>query len=408
MQDQFSEKEQELENCRDELSEKEQELENCRGQLSEKEQELENCRGQLSEKEQELDYCLGQLSEKEEQLKFLQEHVIEKEEHENQLMRQLTQTEENKVNLQTESAATKQELTACKEQLWEKEEQLRKTEKQNDNLNRQLREREAQAENLQAQLNEQELQLTNLQKEKAFLEEKVRAKLQEVTNLEKQLRDQEQDKAELHTALSTANETLRKYESQLKQRDWVISPDEIQITENCLGAGGWGRVVEGRYCDCAVAVKHLHKSTLTPKERSLFEREMDIASRCRHPCLLQFIGATQDASPMFITELMEASLRTLLGHRKLSEIEISVISLDVARALNYLHQRKPIPIVHRDVSSANVLLWRQRDQWRGKVSDYGTAKFVQEIMTVAPGALIYSAPEAGSPYNQTVKVSQFY
>ena len=132
---------------------------------------------------------------------------------------------------------------------------------------------------------------------------------------------------------------------------------------------------------------------------------MNIASKCRHPNLLQFVGATKDeGTPLFVTELMEKSLRTLLDQRQLSETEIAVISLDVALALNYLHQKKPEPIIHRDVSSANVLLWRQGDQWRGKVSDYGTANFIQQTMTVAPGAMIYSAPEALTS-NQTVKVS---
>ena len=132
---------------------------------------------------------------------------------------------------------------------------------------------------------------------------------------------------------------------------------------------------------------------------------MNIASKCRHPHLLQFIGATVDeGSPLFVTELMEKSLRTLLEQQQLSEVEIRTISLDVARALNYLHQKKPEPIIHRDVSSANVLLWRQGDQWRAKVSDYGTANFMQQTIAVAPGAMIYSAPEALTP-NQTVKVS---
>ena len=129
--------------------------------------------------------------------------------------------------------------------------------------------------------------------------------------------------------------------------------------------------------------------------------------------MLQFIGATQDESPLFVTEIMEKSLRKLLRERQqenehLTETEIMFISLDVARALNYLHQRKPEPIVHRDVSSANVLLWKQNNQWRGKLGDYGTAKFLQETMTVAPGAMIYAAPEIGSPFKQTVKVSLLY
>ena len=131
---------------------------------------------------------------------------------------------------------------------------------------------------------------------------------------------------------------------------------------------------------------------------------MSIASRCRHPCLLQFIGATNDeGSPLFVTELMESSLRKLLEQRSLSTTEVAVISLDVARALNYLHQKKPHPIIHRDISSANVLLWRQADQWRGKVSDYGAANIMQHTMSVCPGAAVYSAPEAFTK-NQTAKV----
>ena len=38
------------------------------------------------------------------------------------------------------------------------------------------------------------------------------------------------------------------------------------------------------------------------------------------------------------------------------------------------------------------------------MSDYGTANFMQHTMTVAAGAMIYSAPEALTS-NQTVKVS---
>ena len=212
--------------------------------------------------------------------------------------------------------------------------------------------------------------------------------------------------SELQLSLSTTQQTRSELHSQ-EARDWVILRHEIKITEKCLGRGGWGSVNKGTYayCGCTVAVKQIHELILSPHNINLFEREMNIASKCRHPHLLQFIGATKDeGTPLFVTELMEKSLRTLLEQRQLSETEIAVISLDVALALNYLHQKKPEPIIHRDVSSANVLLWRQGDQWRGKVSDYGTANFVQQTMTVAPGARIYSAPEALTS-NQTVNVS---
>ena len=263
---------------------------------------------------------------------------------------------------------------------------------------------------LEGKLGEKDFQRAILQdneeEESAKLQEQLRGKREEVAELERELNDREQDYIKLQRDLCETKEKLNKCESLLTTREWLISREEIEIMrEKFLGEGSYGKVFKGRYRGCVVAVKEL-KSLSTSQERDLFEREMDIASRCRHPCLLQFIGATQDEeTPLFVTELMESSLRKLLEKRQLSEKEIAVISLDVAHALNYLHQRKPKAIVHRDVTSANVLLWKQNGEWRGKLGDYGTAKFLQEIMTKAPGCMIYGAPEVGCPYNQTVKVS---
>ncbi|KAL9975204.1 hypothetical protein ACROYT_G012336 [Oculina patagonica] len=176
------------------------------------------------------------------------------------------------------------------------------------------------------------------------------------------------------------------------------------MTNKELGRGAWARVVQGKFRRCYVAVKEIHHEIISPYYRRLFEREIGIASRCRHPCLLQFIGATNDSgNPIIVTEVMEKSLRKLLKDRPLSTTEIFIISLDVARALNYLHQNKPHPIIHRDISSANVLLWRQGDQWRSKVSDYGTANVVRQCTIDDPGAVIYCAPEShGDAHNQII------
>ena len=283
------------------------------------------------------------------------------------------------------------------------QEQLQEKDFTETSLRDQLREKEEEEENSQIQFREMEQRLTNCEEQIREKEEERAHLEQQVTALERQLRAKDEEVNELELSLLTAQQTITEQRRQ-ETCDWVIPRSEIEMTNKCLGRGGWGSVNEGTYCGCTIAVKQIHELILSPHNRRLFEREMSIASRCRHPCLLQFIGATNDeGSPLFVTELMETSLRALLEERHLSESEISVISLDVSRALNYLHQKT---IVHRDVSSANVLLWRQGDQWRGKVSDYGTAKFMQQTMTVAPGALIYSAPEALTS-NQTDKVSWF-
>ncbi|CAH3182536.1 unnamed protein product [Porites lobata] len=290
--------------------------------------------------------------------------------------------------------------------------QLRDTQQREENLQRQFRDLQEREQSAQRQLTESQQREQNLQRQLRELQEQEQNSQRQLTesqqreqNSQGQLRNCQEQVSELQLSLSTAQLTINEFRSQ-ETRDWVITRDEIQITDKCLGRGGWGSVNEGTYCGCTVAVKQIHELILSPHNINLFEREMNIAAKCRHPHLLQFIGATKDeGTPLFVTELMEKSLRTLLDQRQLSETEICTISLDVARALNYLHQKKPEPIIHRDVSSANVLLWRQGEEWRGKVSDYGTANFIQQTMTVAPGAMIYSAPEALTS-KQTVKVTR--
>ena len=54
---------------------------------------------------------------------------------------------------------------------------------------------------------------------------------------------------------------------------------------------------------------------------------------------------------------------------------------------------KTTPIVHQNISSANVLLWRRDDQWRAKISAYCTANVCQNTRNDAATAMYY-APEA--------------
>ena len=238
---------------------------------------------------------------------------------------------------------------------------------------------------------EQQRLLEEERQQKATLEERLR-------NLELQMQEERNrylsNERQLQSAVSAAQEELTEYQRR-QPKDWIIQREEVLLSESVLGKGAWGSVRQGTFRGCQVAVKEIHELILSPHNRRLFEREMSIASCCRHPNLLQFIGATNDdGRPLFVTELLETSLRHLLSERALNLEEIVSLALDVAKGLNYLHLNRPLPIIHRDISSANVLLWRRNDCWRAKLSDYGSANFMRQCMTVSPGAIIYSAPEA--------------
>ena len=219
--------------------------------------------------------------------------------------------------------------------------------------------------------------------------------LQELTLvLQQHIQDSTQRISELEEQLKQQNTSVQSHD----KIHWVIERDEVQVTQEILGRGGWGEVKVGVFRGTRVAVKCLYEVILSEYNLTLFSREMDIASRVRHPNLLQFIGATKIGNPLIITELMSTSLRKELEKSPLTRPQIIGISNDVASALNYLHLWKPQPILHRDVSSANVLLEASSSgQWKGKLSDYGSANLLHQIRTAAPGSPSYAAPEAISP-----------
>ena len=157
-----------------------------------------------------------------------------------------------------------------------------------------------------------------------------------------------------------------------------------------------------------VAAKFLYDVILSDYNRWLFAREMTIAAKLRHHLLL-FIGATRVGQAIILTELMPTSLRRELERREIPRIQVTSISQDVGHALCYLHQWQPHPIIHRDISSANVLLEPLPNGcWRAKVSDYGSANFINLVSTtIGPGNPTYAAPEASSPFQHSPKMDVY-
>ena len=214
----------------------------------------------------------------------------------------------------------------------------------------------------------------------------------------------------LERSLAETTQDLRRCEDRLESNSthWVVRREEIELTGPELGVGGWATVTVAKFRGIKVAVKRIHNRIISHHNLQLFQREMNMAARLRHPNLVQFIGATIEGQRMIIMELMATSLR------KRSQLErdvyfqpntVKAISLDVACGLNYLHLIQPDPIVHRDISSANVLLEDLPNRmWRAKLTDYGSVNVVRQLHTQNPGSPVYSAPEASNPHLQSPKM----
>ena len=230
---------------------------------------------------------------------------------------------------------------------------------------------------------------------------------------ERRFQEVERGREEAERSRREAESRVQELERRLEESDqhWLIQRREIHMTDKLLGGGGWGEVKIANFRGVQVAAKVIYKDLQSPYYHRAFIREMNMASRVRHPNLVQFIGASMYEEMVILMELMPTSLRQHLTSNApaipSAAFRISV-SLDVARALNYLHLMQPHPIIHRDISSANILLEPlTNEKWRAKVTDYGSVNLQNRLKTENPGNPVYSAPEAHIPSRQTTKMDVF-
>ena len=213
---------------------------------------------------------------------------------------------------------------------------------------------------------------------------------------------------DLQRSLAETTQELRKCEDLLQANSthWVVRREEIELTGPELGVGGWATVTVAKFRGIQVAVKRIHNQIVSHHNLELFQREMNMAARLRHPNLNQLIGATMEGEMMIVMELMATSLRNQLEKEMyFPPLIVKAISLDVARGLNYLHLMQPDAIVHRDISSANVLLDQlPLGNWRAKLTDYGSVNLLRQLHTENPGSPAYAAPEASNPRLQSPKM----
>ena len=215
-----------------------------------------------------------------------------------------------------------------------------------------------------------------------------------------------QDSQQAMEALRDTNEQLQRENRELcsyiETPHWVIKREELQMTRQEIGGGAYGKVNIAIFRGTKVAAKSLHEVIISEYNLGVFTREMEISSRIHHPNIVQFLGATRVNNPILLYELMTTSLYKKIQEARLTQPQIVDVSSDITSALAYLHLWKPHPIIHRDVSSPNVLMEPSgNDRWRSKLSDFGSANLQSRVKTEIPGNPAYASPEAGIPDNHT-------
>ncbi|KAK9227563.1 hypothetical protein WN943_012616 [Citrus x changshan-huyou] len=161
-----------------------------------------------------------------------------------------------------------------------------------------------------------------------------------------------------------------------------------------------------------VAVKKLGEEVISDDDRvRAFRDELALLQKIRHPNVVQFLGAVTQSSPMMIvTEyLPKGDLRAFLKRKGALKPSTAVrFALDIARGMNYLHENKPAPIIHRDLEPSNIL---RDDSGNLKVADFGVSKLLtvkeDRPLTCQDTSCRYVAPEVFKNEEYDTKVDVF-
>ncbi|CAN0870407.1 Receptor-like kinase TMK3, partial [Linum grandiflorum] len=190
-----------------------------------------------------------------------------------------------------------------------------------------------------------------------------------------------------------------------------FSPDRI------LGRGGFGTVYRGEIQDgTKIAVKRMEGSVVSDKGLTEFMSEIKVLTQVRHRHLVSLLGYCLDGNEkILVYEYMpKGTLSRFLFHwndeglKPLEWTRRLTIALDVARAVEYMHDLAHESFIHRDLKPSNILLG---DNMRAKVADFGLVRRAPEgmnsISTRLAGTFGYMAPEYAVTGRVTVKVDVF-
>ncbi len=167
--------------------------------------------------------------------------------------------------------------------------------------------------------------------------------------------------------------------------------------EALLGDGGSATVYRATDLQLGreVAVKLLHRASMSPDVAVRFEREARVGAQLSHPHVLQTLDFGRTEGTLFIvTQIVDGGdlHRFHTANAPLSIETIVTIGLQIAEALTAAHA---IGLVHRDLKPDNILLERG-DKPFVRVADFGLA-FIDESHDPRQGRLTTDGMVSGTP-----------
>ncbi|KAJ1457655.1 kinase-like domain-containing protein [Pelagophyceae sp. CCMP2097] len=152
--------------------------------------------------------------------------------------------------------------------------------------------------------------------------------------------------------------------------DRDIPATDIELHEE-LGRGAFGVVRAASWRHTPVAVKVLFHDAET-HDRDLFRKEVALMNSLHHPNIVQFLGYTHMPALALVMEIFpRGSIEDYINLGKPPNKVCLRFCVDMARGLEYLHQRRRGRMIHRDIKPQNFFL---TESLVCKLGDFGLAR----------------------------------
>lgn len=181
--------------------------------------------------------------------------------------------------------------------------------------------------------------------------------------------------------------------------EWEIAPWELTInTDSLIGYGTWANVYLAEWRKTTVVAKVL-KNEVDAEAKKLIIKEFNNMTKMHHPNIVQLFGYVEEPFIIVMEYFQNGDLYKNLN--KLSFKQKIKIAGDILKGLIYIHERRPMGLIHRDLKLRNILL---TNSYTAKIGDFGLSTFsIDNIVKITSNNNLQSLVDSSAKNEESNK-----
>ncbi|KAE8727349.1 putative receptor-like protein kinase [Hibiscus syriacus] len=186
-------------------------------------------------------------------------------------------------------------------------------------------------------------------------------------------------------------------EGFVRKFKWEEIKDATRDFSVVIGQGGFSNVYLANLSGSRQGAVKVHVGT--DRLNQAFKQELDILLRLRHDNIVKLLGYSDDLEEVALVfeYIPNGNLQEKLHERNKEVLPWrtrTAIAYQLARAIEFLHEKCSLQIIHGDIKASNILL---DEHFNCKLCDFGSAKMGFSSTVMPPSSSTMKHVMIGSP-----------